>query len=54
MFKIRWISMIGNSGYIEPDVYDDYKTANDDAKMYNKLHPGVTHYVEEVKEDTNG
>lgn len=43
--------MIGNSGYIEPDEYSDKKEAQKDAEIYNKLHPGVTHYVEEVVDD---
>lgn len=48
MYKIKWISLIGNSGYIEPDEYEDEKTAQKDADTYNKLYPGVTHFVEEI------
>lgn len=46
MYKIHWVGLQGQSGYI-PDEYDDKKTAQDDAKMYNALYPGIQHKVEE-------
>lgn len=53
MYKIRWVGMIGNSGYIEPYEYLDNEKdkADKDAKSFNKKYPGVTHYVIKVNDD---
>jgi hypothetical protein len=50
-YKIWWVGLLGNSGYIEPDEYTNKKTAQDDADKYNKAHPGITHYVEKIEDD---
>ena len=57
MYKIRWVGMIGNSGYlsgyVEPYEYLDSEKdkADKDAKSFNKKYPGVTHYVIRVDDD---
>ena len=51
MYKIRWVGMIGNSGYIEPNEYSNEQQAKNDAEIFNKRYPGITHYVVKVNDD---